>query len=254
MHDPISITILLFLLGMVTGFIGTNTGGSAFLTVPVMMWLGISPQSAIASARVASVGTMIGGIRQFHKQKKVDYFLAIPASVLGLIGAICGALLLTQLSAPTVQRIIGAFTLIMVGLSIFKLKKEVSAAAGSPSAMKRLLGYLLFIGIGMVGGLFGGQAKLATYVYIIFFDKSISDSVGTRKVSGLVISLASLAVYGISQVVNWWFGMSLFFGTLIGSSFGSKYALRKGDVWMERLFNGVVIVLALRLLVAPPAF
>ena len=35
----------LVVLGVMTGFIGTNTGGSVFLTVPVMIWLGISPQA-----------------------------------------------------------------------------------------------------------------------------------------------------------------------------------------------------------------
>lgn len=35
----------LVFLGIIMGFVGTNTGGSVFLTVPVMIWLGIPPQS-----------------------------------------------------------------------------------------------------------------------------------------------------------------------------------------------------------------
>ncbi|MCC8398777.1 MAG: TSUP family transporter, partial [Rickettsia endosymbiont of Labidopullus appendiculatus] len=73
-HD--SIVFLLFILGLITGFIGTNTGGSVLVTVPIMIWLGISPQSAIASARVASIGTMVAGLRQFYKNGKVDFYLA----------------------------------------------------------------------------------------------------------------------------------------------------------------------------------
>jgi len=53
----------LIFLGIITGFVGTNTGGSVFLTVPVMIWLGIAPQSSIATARLASVGTMVAGLR-----------------------------------------------------------------------------------------------------------------------------------------------------------------------------------------------
>ncbi len=84
----------LVFLGIITGFVGTNTGGSVFLTVPVMIWLGIAPQSSIATARLASVGTMVAGLRHFHQQGKVDYALAIPAAVLGLAGALGGASLL----------------------------------------------------------------------------------------------------------------------------------------------------------------
>ncbi|WP_256534834.1 TSUP family transporter [Pseudomonas sp. 35 E 8] len=74
----------LVLLGVITGFIGTNTGGSVFLTVPVMIWLGIPPQSSIATARLASVGTMFAGLRHFHNSGKVDYRLAAPRGGTGV--------------------------------------------------------------------------------------------------------------------------------------------------------------------------
>ena len=248
MHSQLITTLFLFALGLLTGFIGTNTGGSAFLTVPIMIWLGIAPQSAIASARVASVGTMVAGAREFHRQGKVDYKLAVPAALLGLIGSVCGAAVLLKIDAATLHKVIGILTLLMVILSLTKKPKPFHAPVSKGRAA---FGYGLFTIIGMVGGFFGGQAKLATYVFILIFNKTVSESVGTRKISGLVISLGSLAVYGFSQIINWQFGLSLVIGTLIGSSAGARYALKKGDEWMERLLNVVVVLLALRLLLLP---
>jgi uncharacterized membrane protein YfcA len=238
----------LFALGLLTGFIGTNTGGSAFLTVPIMIWLGIAPQSAIASARVASVGTMVAGAREFHRQGKVDYKLAVPAALLELLGSVCGAVVLLKIDALALHKMIGMLTLVMVFLSLVKKPKPHHAPISKGRAA---FGYGLFTLIGMVGGFFGGQAKLATYVFILVFNKTVSESVGTRKISGLVISLGSLVVYGLSQIINWQFGLSLVIGTLIGSSAGARYALKKGDEWMEKLLNFVVVLLALRLLVLP---
>ncbi|RKP46049.1 sulfite exporter TauE/SafE family protein [Trinickia fusca] len=248
MHSQLTTTLFLFALGLLTGFIGTNTGGSAFLTVPVMIWLGITPQSAIASARVASVGTMVAGVREFHRQGKVDYKLAAPAALLGLVGSVCGATVLLKIDAITLHRVIGTLTLLMVILSFAKKPKPFQEPV---SKWRAAFGYSLFAIIGMVGGFFGGQAKLATYVFILIFNKTVSESVGTRKISGLVISLGSLGVYGFSQIINWQFGLSLVIGTLIGSSVGARYALKKGDEWMERLLNVVVVLLALRLLLLP---
>lgn len=248
MHGQFVTTLFLFALGILTGFIGTNTGGSAFLTVPLMIWLGIAPQSAIASARVASVGTMVAGLRQFHRQGKVDYKLAAPAAILGLIGSVCGAAILLKVNASILHKIIGALTLAMVILSLVKRPKPSRQPI---SKWRAALGYGLFTVIGMVGGFFGGQAKLATYVFILVFNKSVSESVGTRKISGLVISLGSLAVYGFSEIIDWRFGLSLVAGTLIGSSAGARYALKKGDEWMEKLLNVIVVALALRLLLLP---
>ncbi|CAD5199893.1 sulfite exporter TauE/SafE family protein [Pseudomonas sp. FEN] len=235
----------LVLLGLVTGFVGTNTGGSVFLTVPVMIWLGIPPQSSIATARLASLGTMVAGLRQFHNQGKVDYIVAIPAAVLGLLGALAGASLLLQIDALLLHRVIGVLTLLLVALSLVKKPRTSDKA---PSRISRFFGYILFIPIGMIGGLFGGQAKLSTYLYILFFKKSISESVGTRKVGGLVLSVGSLMIFGLSGIINWQYGACLIIGTLLGANAGAKFALKKGDDWMEAVFNVVVVVLALRML------
>ena len=77
----------------------------------------------------------------------------------------------------------------------------------------------------------------------------MSESVGTRKVNGLLVSLAAISVYGIHNLINWYFSLILIMGTLIGSTFGAKYALRKGDKWIENIFNLGVIILSLSMIV-----
>lgn len=235
----------LVLLGIITGFVGTNTGGSVFLTVPVMIWLGIPAQSSIATARLASVGTMVAGLRHFHTQGKVDYALAVPAAALGLAGALGGASLLLQIDPALLHKVIGALTLLLVALSLIR---KPSGSETPPSAIRRLFGYILFIPVGMIGGLFGGQAKLSTYLFIIFFRKTISESVGTRKVGGLILSAGSLIIFGVNGIINWPYGGCLVIGTLLGADAGAKFALKKGDQWMESVFNTIVIALALRML------
>ncbi|WP_411379997.1 sulfite exporter TauE/SafE family protein [Pseudomonas sp. MPB26] len=235
----------LVLLGIITGFFGTNTGGSVFLTVPVMIWLGIPAQSSIATARLASVGTMVAGLRHFHTQGKVDYALAVPAAALGLAGALGGASLLLQIDPALLHKVIGALTLLLVALSLIK---KPSGSETPPSAIRRLFGYILVMPVGMIGGLFGGQAKLSTYLFIIFFRKTISESVGTRKVGGLILSAGSLIIFGVNGIINWPYGGCLVIGTLLGADAGAKFALKKGDQWMESVFNTIVIALALRML------
>ncbi|WP_460950683.1 sulfite exporter TauE/SafE family protein [Pseudomonas marginalis] len=235
----------LVLLGVITGFIGTNTGGSVFLTVPVMIWLGIPPQSSIATARLASVGTMFAGLRHFHNSGKVDYRLAAPAAALGLAGALIGASLLVQIDPALLHKIIGGLTLLLVALSLIR---KLHSPKATPSSLRRFCGYVLFVPVGMIGGLFGGQAKLSTYLYIIFFKKTISESIGTRKVGGLILSVGSLIIFGISGIINWQYGCCLIIGTLVGANAGAKFALQKGDKWMESAFNVVVVALALKML------
>lgn len=237
--------VFLFLLGLVTGFIGTNTGGSSFITVPTMVYLNIPIHSAIATARIASTGTMVSGLWQFHKSGKIDYRVALPASFFGLLGAICGGYILLNLPESLMKKVIAIIILTFSALSFFK--KERNNSSADISKKKKYLGYISFILIGILGGIFGGQALLATYVYLLIFNKTMSESVGTRKVTGLVISLTSLLIYGVHGLINWKIGSYLIGGTLIGSYIGSSFALRKGDRWMQNLFTVVVIIVCARL-------
>ncbi|WP_276307136.1 sulfite exporter TauE/SafE family protein [Pseudomonas orientalis] len=81
-----------------------------------------------------------------------------------------------------------------------------------------------------------------------FFRKTISESIGTRKVGGLALSIGSLILFGLNGIVNWRYGGYLLTGTLLGANAGARFALSKGDEWMEWVFNIVVIGLALKLL------
>lgn len=243
------ILLLLTLLGLVTGFIGTNTGGSVLITVPIMVSLGISPQAAIASSRLASVGTMLGGLRQFHKNKKIDYKLAVPASIFGIMGALIGAHILLIVPEAILKKIIGVLIIALLLLSLVKAKSNViKNYATELSAKRKWTGYLLFVIVGAVGGFFGCQSKLATFIFQLIFRKSISESVGTRKVSGLVVVITSLFIYGVHGIINWSFGLALILGTLIGSTFGASYGLKKGDQWMQNLFSIIVAALGLAML------
>ncbi|OGT47351.1 MAG: hypothetical protein A3E82_02075, partial [Gammaproteobacteria bacterium RIFCSPHIGHO2_12_FULL_38_11] len=172
--------IFLFFLGLVTSFVGTNTGGSSLVTIPAMIAFGLPPQVAIACARVTSIGTLVAGIRAFHAKKKVDYKIALPAAIVSLIGSCIGAVMMAHFSVIHLNRAIGILTLCLLSIPfIFKSKKTQSKPA---SKYKKFVGYSLFLFTSMIGGFYGGQGLITTYLFVIFFNKTISESAGTRKV------------------------------------------------------------------------
>lgn len=235
----------LFLLGAVLGFIGTTTGGSALILIPVMVSFGIPAHAAIAQARFATLGTMISGLRLYHKEKKVDYALAFISSIFGISGAILGSLTLIDLPESDVKMMMGFLTIGCVVLTFFKRSKVIPTEL---NLVRRWIGYSLFFIVGYIGGFFGAQALLATYVLLFVFNKSMTESIGTRKVVGIMISLTSLVVYGFNDLIDWKQSGVLLSGTLLGGTFGSAYALRKGDEWAEKLFNIAVILLGFKMI------
>ncbi len=237
--------ILLFFLGLLTGFIGVNSGGSALMNVPIMIFFGLPPQSAIATSRIAAVGSMAAGLHQFHKMGKVDYAIAAKTAIFSAIGSVLGAYLLLSVPTHWLERSIALLTISFTLLSFLR-KKETEYTP--PSRLATTVGYLSFLLTGVIAGFFGGQGVLATYLYLFFFNKSFSESVGTRKVSGLAAALPALCLYGFNGIIHWTASLSLVAGSLFGSVFGSRYALKKGDAWIQRLFTTVSILLSVKML------
>jgi uncharacterized membrane protein YfcA len=242
------ILICLFFLGLATSFVGTNTGGGSLITIPGMIALGLPSASAIASARMSSIGSSLAGLRQFHKSGKVDYKLAWPAALLSVIGAIIGAMILVHIPEALLIKVVGLLTLVLLGFS-YLIKKHLKLGP-EPSKLKKFVGYGLFLFTSMIGSFFGGQGILTTPIFVIFFHKTYSESAGTRKITTFVTAVVSAIVYGFHGLIDWWAVAALMAGTIIGSTIGAKYALKKGDAWMEKVFNIVAVLLAMKLLLS----
>ncbi|MCX7123309.1 MAG: sulfite exporter TauE/SafE family protein [Gammaproteobacteria bacterium] len=240
--------ILLFLLGLCTSCISSTTGGSAFINVPVMIFLGFPPAMAIASARMTAVGTSLAGISQFHKFGKIDYRLAWPAALLSIVGAAMGALFTTKLSDTALSHLIGGVTLALLFLSYF-LKRKAGAEI-SASRVKRAFGYSLFLITSTVGGVFGGMGMINTYIFMMCFHKKVAESIGTRKVVTLAVSIAAALVYGVHGFINWYAVAALMAGTVIGTIVATGFMLRRGDRFIEIAFMLITFAMGVKLLIS----
>lgn len=240
------IFIELFILGFATSFVGTNTGGSSLVTIPAMIAMGLPPAVAIASARVTSIGTLFAGLRAFHKQKKVDYKVAIPAAVLSIIGASTGAVIMAHVPTALLTRIVGILTIGLLCFSYFFRKRKYHTKPVSQK--QKIFGYGLFLFTSMIGGFYGGQGIITTVIFIVFFNKTMSESAGTRKVSALAGNIAPCIIYAFYHFIDWSIVAALMSGTILGATAGANYALKKGDAWMEKVFMIVSVLLAVKLL------
>jgi uncharacterized membrane protein YfcA len=240
------LAIGLFLLGLATSFVGTNTGGSALVSIPAMIAMGIPAPAAIATARVAAIGSSLAGMRQYHKHGKVDYKLAWPAAILSVIGAALGALLMTHIPQALLVKVVAGLTLLLLAVS-YILKQQINHEM-VPSKSKQTIGYSLFLFTSMLSGFYGGQGIITTYIFVVFFHKTITTSAGTRKITALATAISAGLVYGFHGIIHWWLIFALMSGMILGASLGAAYALKKGDAWLAKIFNIVAILLSIKLL------
>ncbi|MDB5692431.1 MAG: sulfite exporter TauE/SafE family protein, partial [Alphaproteobacteria bacterium] len=74
-------------VGLLTGMIGV---GGGFLTTPILIFYGIPPAVAVASATTQITGTSVSGVLAHRRRKGVDYRMGGVIIVGGLLGALAG--------------------------------------------------------------------------------------------------------------------------------------------------------------------
>mgnify|MGYP003338016859 CR=1 FL=1 len=238
--------LVAFIVSFIAGFIGTNTGGGAFIVVPTLIFLGLPPHIAIASMRVSIVAAAAAGMLRFAIAGKVLFKVAIPVAFFSAIGAYFGATTLLQVPEELLRKLIGMLILLM--LCILFVKKDLGVVSRARSTLRQCVGYFLFSFVGFWAAFFGGGGIFSRMIYTTFFGMTFLESAGTAKISVLCLSLVASAVYISAGAVDWSYAAILMIGGGAGSYWGSHHGLKRGDAWVRKLFMVMVFLSALRLL------
>lgn len=240
--------LIIFLVGLFASFFSTIVGGGALLKTPILIFLGLPAQTAVATDRISSLG-FSSGLYKFMKEGKVNIKLGLSLLIFSMIGAFFGANLLLQMQENILRRIIAIITILILMLIIFKKNIGTKKIKTKITPIKRVFGHISIFFLGMYNAFFGGgAATFYSYVLILVFGQTFLESAGTRKILTLASAFIASIVYIISGIVNYAFFVTLFTATIIGSYLGSAYAIKKGEKWVRSLFIIIVLLMAVRLL------
>jgi len=235
-------------LGAVTSFYGTSVGGAGLMVIPVLILLGLTPQSAVATANFGFVAMAGVGFLTFHRAKAINYRIGLPAALIIVAGALIGSFILLELPELLLERLI-SFSILLI-LMFMIAQKRIGTAKRDTNVWLKCVGYGLFLPLGIYGAVIsGGMAILFTYILIFFFGETFLQSAGTRKPGSLAKMVVITVVLGMHGVIRWDYGAVLLIGNSVGAYVGSKVALERGSAWVRVLFIVVTIVSAVKLLV-----
>ena len=113
------------LVGFCAGIIsGMGIGGGTILIPALLFLTDITQQQAQGVNLIYFIPTAITALITHQKKGSLDWKMAKPLAVLGLVGAAAGAFLAVSLESELLRKIFGGF-LFLMGLSeIFKKKKD----------------------------------------------------------------------------------------------------------------------------------
>lgn len=232
--------------GFAAGAINVVAGGGSFLTLPLLILLGLPHEAANGTNRLAILIQTAGATEAFRRAD------AIPVSVLARLGlaAVVGAGLGSLVALEVGQAVFLRFlSIVMVLFTLFPLLgRRIRTDADGHAAPRAGVGlFLAFLAVGFYGGFL--QAGVG------FLSLGATSWAGFGLVAGNAIkvaciflfSIVSLGVFAANGVVDWGVGLALGAGTLAGALLGARLTLRAGDGILRLVVAAATLAFAVAL-------
>lgn len=265
------------IVGLLSGMFGV---GGGFLTTPLLIFYGIPPTVAAASAATQVTGASVSGVFAYLSRDAVDIRMGMVLVVGGILGTLLGAGifgLLEQIGQIDVVinilyvLMLGSIGLLMAKESIHALIAERQGAR--PEVMKRrhhplvaalplrwrfyksglyispfapfLLG--VFTGIlTMLLGVGGGFIMVPAMLYLLGMSAQVV--VGTSLFQILFVTMASTLVHSMTtKAVDIVLAMLLLLGSVVGAQIGARLTRIAKPEYLRVLLAFIVLMVALRM-------
>lgn len=238
---------VLFALGGVAGILNVVGGGGSFLTLPLLIFLGLPPSVANGTNRVGIFLQNLFAVWSFQRHDVLDWRALRWAALPAVIGAPLGTWLALSIQEAMFQKVLAFF---MVGITLWtlwnprNLLTEPRLQKTASQAAVPALGFFLV-------GIYGGFVQAG----VGFFILAVTSLVGIDLVRGngikvltvLVFTGVSLILFAWNDKVHWPLGFALAGGTVVGGLLGVKLTVLKGHEWLRHVVTFLIVVFALRL-------
>jgi uncharacterized membrane protein YfcA len=219
-------------------------GGGSFLTLSLMILMGMPPTVANGTNRVGILAQNAWAVRGFARRRAIDWPLGVRASLPAIVGAAIGSGLALVIGDEAFRR---TLALVMVAMAIVALARPRLDTA--PSAERLGSGWfaLGFFAAGVYGGFV--QAGVG------FLMLAVTTHAGLDLVRGnalkMLVALAftplALLLFAIGGRVDWAPGLALAAGSLIGADLGVRFTVGRSQRTLELIVNIALVAFALRL-------
>jgi uncharacterized protein len=264
-------------VGLLSGMFGV---GGGFLTTPLLIFYGIPPTVAAASAASQVTGASVSGVFAHFRRGGVDVHMGLVLVAGGIIGSVAGAILFQLLQASgQIDTVIGILYVLMLGsIGGLMLHESVTAVrvgrgAVPPRPRKRrhhplvamlplrwrfyrsglyisplaplLLGFFTGI-LTVLLGVGGGFILVPAMLYLL--GMGVQVVVGTSLFQILFVTAAATMVHATTtKAVDIVLAALLLLGSVTGAQLGARFAQKVKPEYLRLALALMVLLVALRM-------
>lgn len=238
---------LLSLVAVLAGFIDAIAGGGGLLTIPALLFTGITPVQAIATNKLQACFGSFTATRFFIKQKLVSAQNQRWGIMAAAIGAILGAIAIQLFDSQVLISIL-PFALIIIALYLL-LAKNLGKQNDTPKMDEKHFNASFITGIGAYDGFFGpGTGTFFTLSYCKMRAMNLIQATAHAKLMNFTTNIISLIIFALSGQIIWQLGLAMALGQIIGARLGAATAIKQGTDFIRYMTVAVCIVMSISLL------
>jgi len=227
--------LILFVTGILCGVMNALAGGGTFIAFPVLIFLGLPPISANATATVGVWPGTLATMFAYRRELALHVRRLPMEALLVLIGSAVGAIIVLHISNPAFIHLVPYLLLMATLLFTFRNQIVMSmrlVPGTKPSLlyMSACIAFLMLIAL--YGGFFGAGMGILLLAYLGMSGMHhMHEMNAVRSTLGLASGTISLVIFAFSGVVGWLHALALGLGAMSGGYLGAYYARRLPQAW-----------------------
>ena len=238
--------MLLFFTGCAAGVLNVVAGGGSFLTLPVLIFLGLPASIANGTNRVAILLQNIGAVWGFSRHRLVDWKSLLWAAFPATVGAVLGVWIAVNVGDRTFQQVLALLMVVMTLLSLWNPARRKTPGLETEKRRWLLLATAFFL-VGIYGGFVQAGVGFLILAATSLAGMDLVRGNAIKVLSILCFTIVSLSIFATQSLVYWGPGLVLGLGTAIGGQLGVKLTVLKGHQWIRGVVTVAVLVFALKL-------
>lgn len=240
--------ILITVVGFIAGFVNTLAGGGSIITLPAMILVGLDPTVANATNRLGIVLSAVSAAAGF-KSKKVSVLpFSLYVGIAATIGAIFGAMIAVEFDKKLFNRVLAIIMIVIVVLMVLQPRMKRVMDQEYLTGKPLWITLIVFLILGVYGGFINAGMGLLMILWLnIFNGMNLIRTNATKVLVTAIYTSAALVVFIWNDLIDWFIGLLLAFGNMVGGWIAARLSVKKGEGFIRSALVVMVVLMAIRL-------
>ena len=219
-------TALLLVAGLAAGVLNAVAGGGTFLTFPALVWIGVPPVMANATATLTALPGYLGSAWGYRHDIRAEGALSLKATLaLSFAGGLAGAALLLVTSERAFSGIVP--WLLLAATLLFALAPRILPRLKGGLGLSAGAAAVVLVLTALYGGYFnGGLGILLLAVFSLMGFSDLHAMNGLKNLVSALLATVSSVTWAAAGLVAWEHALGLALAMTAGGYLGARFARR----------------------------